>query len=164
MEKEKQDLEGLKRKLEDELEYQALLEEEEQLELALLEVELLELEEQQILESVMEESLKPDPMPVVPADPSPARPEPLPEKTMVTKELSQLVPSGKASSDGKGGERFTHGKKQVFGGDSKDELVPLSPASQQRYRAYWGRFVATPQNHHARVPGVEAPPAPPVCN
>ena len=154
LEKEKQKLEDVKRKLSDELDYQALLEEEEQLELAILEMELLELEEKQIIESVMEESLKPEPVPVAPVDPSPANPEPLPE----TKAPSQLVPSGSASSDG------NKGKKQVFGGESKDELLPLSPASQRRYRSYWTRFVATPQNHHARVPGVEAPPVPPVCN
>ena len=160
MEKEKQELEGVKRKLSDELEYQDLLEEEEQLELAILEMELLELEEQQILDTAVAESLKPGLMPVVPADPSPAHPEPLPEKKVVPTVPSQLVSSGKESPDGK------NGKKQVFGGESKDELLPLSPASQQRYRSFWTRYVATPQNHHARVPAVEveAPPVPPVCN
>ena len=174
MEQEKEQLEGVKRRLSHELELQALLQEQEHLELCLLEMELLELEEKQIIDTmdtVREEPVKEPSNPV----PPPSHPEPMSENKVVAKEPSESLSSsiassesGLGSSDGKSvaSSAKSHGEKRAL--ESKEEIAPLSPAAQKRYRTYWARFVATPQNQQPGVPekkDVKAPPPVPcVCN
>lgn len=151
---EMRQLERVERDLAHELEYQALLEEEESLELAMLESELAQLE---LLEkqSAFETSSRgpppasaPLPSMVVPAEAPPA---------------ASVPKAGDEVDDRKGGKRpwpkpdlMPPPKKPLLLNPTKaDELPPLSPSSQDRYRSYWSRFVATPQNHHGRKATVE---------
>ena len=167
---EMRQLERVERDLAHELEYQALLEEEESLELAMLESDLAQLE---LLEkqSAFETSSRgpppasaPLPSMVVPAEALPA---------------ASVPKAGDEVDDRKGGKRpcpkpdlMPPPKKPLLLNPTKaDELPPLSPSSQDRYRSYWSRFVATPQNHHGRKATVEPTfvpaahlPEPPVGN
>lgn len=143
-----QQLERVERDLAHELEYQALLEEEESLELALLESELAQLqllEKQSALETP-DSDRSPGPPPASAPMPSMVVPAEAPPAASVPK-------AGDEVDDRKGEKRpcpkpdldlMPPPKKPLLLNPTKaDELPPLSPSSQARY-------VATPQNHHGR--------------
>lgn len=165
---EKAMLESLEEELALELPYQTLLEQEEALEIQLLDKQIKE------LEIAMNRVSMTDPTEVAPAvdaggldiphhpstapvEPAasvdPATPKPVPDVDVV--KVVERDDGKRASPDSKHLPKSKH--------DS--ELPQLSPSTKQRYRSYWARFVAAPQNQSVpAVPPVHPSVRPPLSS
>ena len=161
---EKIELDSVKRKLSEELDYEALLQEDQELELALLELELLHLQEQE--QQVIEQSAKPDsevppstPVAATPPGKALGHPDTLPTKNDTANALPE--PAVSVPKDCGDDEcvkpplkKLKSGKKAFV--DEKDQLPVLSPTTKAKYQSWWSRHVATPQNHVHGAPVVAA--------